>query len=240
VIILIFNLGIKSTMENFNQLSMREVQLNIPVTEKDNCSLEIGDIVYLNGLIFTGREGFYKRIFDEGHEPPIDIRNISNVTFHCSPAVSEINPGEYNIPSVTATASFRFDKYIPMLFDRYGVRVVVGKGGMQQEVYQKTFSRYNAVYLSTVGYGLGATYGKSIRRVKNVFWKEELGLAQAMWVLDVKNFGPFLVECDTKGRSLFAEANKEINKTFEKMYDELPQPKLKRLGEVTRPGDEVL
>jgi hypothetical protein len=61
-----------------------------------------------------------------------------------------------------------------------------------------------------------------------------------MWILEVKDFGPFLVECDTEGRSLFAEANIEINKTFEKMYKDFPQPKLKRLGEVTRPGDEVL
>jgi L(+)-tartrate dehydratase beta subunit len=227
-------------MVNLEQVKMHERKLQIPITEEDTRALEIGDIVYLNGLIFTGREGLYKKIFDDGYEPPIDIRKMCNVTFHCSPAVSEKNPGEYNIPSVTATASFRFDKYIPKLFERYGVMAVIGKGGMQKEVYQKTFSLYNAVYLTTVGYGLGATYGKSIRRVKNVFWKEELGLAQAMWVLDVKNFGPFLVECDTQGRSLFSEANKEINKTFEKMYDELPQPKLKRLGEVTQPGDEVL
>ena len=227
-------------MENLEQVNMREVQLQIPITEDDTRVLEIGNIVYLNGLVFTGREGLYKQIFDDGHEPPIDIRNICNVTFHCSPAVSELSPGKYNIPSVTATASFRFDKYIPKLFKRYGVLAVIGKGGMQQAVYQSAFRQYNAVYLTTVGYGLGATYGKSIRRVNDVFWKEELGLAQAMWVLEVENFGPFLVECDTQGRSLFAEANTKINQTFEKMYNDLPQPKLKRLGEVIRPGDEVL
>ena len=227
-------------MKNIEQVNMREVHLQIPITQEDTRALEIGDIVYLSGLIFTGREGVYKQIFDDGHEPRIDIRTMCNVNFHCSPAVSEISPGEYNIPSVTATASFRFDKYIPELFKRYGVLAVIGKGGMQKEVYKKSFSRYNAVYLTTVGYGLGATYGKCVRRVKDVFWKEELGLAQAMWILEVENFGPFLVECDTEGRSLFAEANIEINKTFEKMYKDLPEPKLKRLGEVTRPGDEVL
>jgi L(+)-tartrate dehydratase beta subunit len=227
-------------MENLEKLDMREVQMQIPITKEDTRALKIGDIVFLNGLVFTGREGLYKKVFDDGHEPLIDIRNTCNVTFHCSPAVSEKSPGNYYIPSVTATASFRFDKYIPQLFERFGALAVIGKGGMQQEVYQSAFCKYEAVYLTTVGYGLGATYGKSIRRVKDVFWKKELGLAQAMWVLEVKNFGPFLVECDTQGRSLFAEANKEINKTFEKMYNDLPQPKLKRLGEIIRPGDEVL
>jgi len=227
-------------MENMEHIKMREVQLQIPIKKEDTRALNIGDIVFLNGLVFTGREGLYKKIFEDGHKLPVDVRKTCNVTFHCSPAVSEISPGKYNIPSVTATASFRFDQYIPMLFEQYGILAVIGKGGMQNEVYMSAFKKYNAVYLTTVGYGLGATYGKGIHKVKDVFWKEELGLAQAMWVLEVKNFGPFLVECDAQGQSLFAKANKEINKTFEKMYNDLPQPKLKRLGEVTRPGDEVI
>jgi len=227
-------------MNSLDNLKLREVRLTAPLTEDDIRTLEIGDAVFLDGLLFTGREGLYRRLFDLDLQPPVDIRSLSNVTFHCSPAVSEISPGEYHIPAVSATASFRFDEYIPLLFERYGVRVVIGKGGMQEEVYQSAFRKYGAVYLTTVGYGLGAIYGRGIRGVKDVYWKEELGLAQAMWVLEVENLGPFLVEYDAQGRSLFKKANAEINRRFEKLYAGLPQPKLKRLGEMTSPTCEML
>ncbi len=227
-------------MERTEQLRMREIQLQLPLTEAAVRTLELGDAVFLSGLIFTGREGFYQQVFEKGLEPPLDLRRTCNVTFHCSPAVNEPHPGEYNIPSVTATASFRFAKYVPQLLERYGVRAVIGKGGMQEEVYQSAFRQHGAIYLTTVGYGLGAIYGQGIRRVKDVVWKDELGLAQAVWVLEVENFGPFLVECDVQGRSLFGLANAEVNESFEKLYEGLPPPALKRLGEVILPTDEVL
>lgn len=227
-------------MERPEQLGVREVQLQLPLTADAVHTLELGDAVFLNGLIFTGREGVYKQIFDRGFEPPLDIRHTCNVTFHCSPAVNEPSPGVYNIPAVTATASFRFAKHVPLLLERYGVRAVIGKGGMQEEVYQTAFRTHGAVYLTTVGYGIGAMYGQGIRGVKDVFWKEELGLAQAIWVLDVANLGPFLVECDTQGNSLFTRANVEVNETFQRLYADLPQPALKRLGEVILPTEEVL
>jgi L(+)-tartrate dehydratase beta subunit len=227
-------------MDRTEQLRMREVRLQLPLTDTAARTLELGDAVFLSGLIFTGREGFYHQVFEKGLEPPLDLGHTCNVTFHCSPAVSELRPGEYHISSVTATASFRFAKYVPLLLERYGIRAVIGKGGMQEEVYQTAFRHHGAIYLTTVGYGLGATYGQGIRRVKDVLWKNELGLAQAVWVLEVENFGPFLVECDVQARGPFGMANAEVNETFEKLYEGLPQPALKRLGEVILPTDEVL
>jgi L(+)-tartrate dehydratase beta subunit len=227
-------------MEQTERLRMREMHLPLPLTDAAVRTLELGDAVFLSGLIFTGREGFYHQVFEKGLEPPLALRHTCNVTLHCSPAINEPRPGEYHIPSVTATASFRFAKYVPLLLERYGIRAVIGKGGLQEEVYQTAFRQHGAIYLTTVGYGLGAIYGQGIRRVKDVLWKDELGLAQAVWVLEVENFGPFLVECDVQGRSLFGLATAEVNKTFEKLYEGLPQPALKRIGEVTLPTEEVL
>ena len=227
-------------MDQPEQLGVREVQLQLPLTEDAIRPLELGDAVFLNGVLFTGREGVYRQIFDLGFEPPLDIRHTCNVAFHCSPAVSEPTPGVYNIAAVTATASFRFAKHVPLRLERYGVRAVIGKGGMQDEVYQTAFRKHGAIYLTTVGYGLGAMYGQGVRRVIDVFWKQELGLAQALWVLEVERFGPFLVECDLQGNSLFTRANAEVNETFAPLYAGLPQPALKRLGEVTSPTEEVL
>jgi L(+)-tartrate dehydratase beta subunit len=226
-------------MERTEQLRMHEVHLQLPLTDTAVHTVELGDAVFLSGLLFTGREGFYHQVFEKGLEPPLDLRHTCNVTFHCSPAANEPRPGAYHIPSVTATASFRFAKYVPLLLERYGMRAVIGKGGMQEEVYQTAFPQHGAIYLTTVGDGLGAIYGQGIRSVKDVIWKGELGLAQAVWVLEVENFGPFLVECDVQGRSLFGMANAEVNETFEKLYEGLPQPALKRLGEVILPTEEV-
>ncbi|PON19450.1 fumarate hydratase [Candidatus Entotheonella serta] len=220
--------------------SVREVQLQLPLKAEDVQGLELGDAVFLNGLVFTGREGVYRHMFENGVEPPFDMRNTCNTTFHCSPAVNEPSPGEYNVSAVTATASFRFAKHVPLMIERYGIRAVIGKGGMQEEIYQSAFREHGAVYLTTVGYGIGAMYGRGIKRVKDVYWKEELGLAQAMWVLEVENFGPFLVECDVEGRSLFSRANAEVNETFQPLYEGLPLPALKRLGEISSPTEEML
>lgn len=218
---------------------IREVNITLPASPDDIDSLELGDAVFLNGLVFTGREGLYHMIFEKNVEPPIDIRTLGGATFHCSPAINEIKPGEYKVPSVTATASFRFAKYMPEFLRRYNIRFVIGKGGMSSSVYKESFIPNHTVYLTTVGYGLGAIYGKGIVRVKDVAWKEELGLAQAMWVLEVSHFGPFMVECNTRGESLFEQANVEINKTFLPLYDGLPGPTMKRVGEMTSPAEEI-
>ena len=129
---------------------------------------------------------------------------------------------------------------MPEFLSRYGIRVVIGKGGMSSKVYREAFRPNGTLYLTTIGYGLGAIYGKGIRGVKDVIWKEELGLAQAVWVLDVENFGPFMVESDAQGNSLFERSNQEINEKLLALYEGLPEPALKRLGEVTSPGNEVL
>ena len=227
-------------MTKQNQNEIREVSITLPATRDDIQSLELGDAVFLNGVVFTGREGLYNMIFEKNMEPPIDPRTLGGATFHCSPAISETAPGEYNVPSVTATASFRFAKYMPEFLRRYNIRFVIGKGGMSREVYKNAFIPNGTIYLTTVGYGLGAIYGRGILRVKDVAWKDELGLAQAMWILEVKDFGPFMVECNARGESLFEGANKEINEKFLKLYEGLPQPALKRLGEVTSPDEEVV
>jgi len=224
--------------ENADQ-SIREVNLTLPLDQDDYDRLELGDAVFLNGLVFTGREGVYRQIFDKNIEAPIDLRKLGGATFHCSPAISETAPGVFNVPSVTATASFRFARYMPQFLKRYGIRIVIGKGGMPQDVYREAFKPNGTIYLTTVGYGLGAIYGKGIKGVKDVIWKDELGLAQAMWILEVESFGPFLVECDAAGESLFQRANQEIDKVFLPLYEGLPEPALKRLGEVCSPETEV-
>ena len=219
---------------------IRELQLELPLTDEATRRLRIGDVVYLNGVLFTSREGVYDLLFEKREAPPVDIAAISNVTFHCAPAVSETADGGYRITSVTATASFRFAKYMGEFVPRFGIKAVIGKTGMPPEICRKVFRRHGTVYLNTVGYGLGAIYGGGVVGVRQVAWKERLGLAQAMWFLEVRNFGPLIVESDVRGTSMLERENRIINRKLLALYEGLDEPILKRLGERTRPDREML
>lgn len=225
---------------DLDKLEMNRVDLACPVDPTDVRRLKLGDLVYLTGTIFTGREGLYRRWLDEKIEPPVPLSEISNVNFHCSPAASMQADGRHVVKAVTGTASFRFGKWFDTFFTRSGVKIIIGKGGLTSADYRKLFLPHGAVYLTTVGYGLGATYGHAIKEIKAVHWLEELGIAQAMWVLDVDRMGPFIVEGDPKGNSLFELSNARINERLSDVYGDLPQPVLRRFGEEIDRHEEVV
>ena len=211
--------------------SLNRVRLTIPVTPAAIQGLKLGDVVYLDGVVYTGREGVYHKVVGEGTPPPVDLASLGNVNFHCSPAASVNDDGSFRIGAVTATASFRFSKYLTRWFEVSGCRVIIGKGGMSEADYKAHFVPAGAVYLTTVGYGTGALLGRGIKRVREVHWLEELGVAQAIWVLEVENFGPLLVESDAAGNSLFERTNRELQGRIEGLYEGLKRPALGRFGE---------
>ena len=114
------------------------------------------------------------------------------------------------------------------------------RGFRRNQGLRLRFVPHGAVYLTTVGYGMGAAYGHCITRVRDVYWLRELGIAQALWVLEVDKIGPFLVEGDAEGRSLFALANREIDARIDEIYRDLPPPALSRFGEVLSRKGEVI
>lgn len=219
---------------------MKTVRLNVPAAADDIASLEIGSIVYLDGVLYTGREGVYRRVIEEGEKIPLDLPKLSNVNFHCSPAAAIEPDGTYNVGGVTATASFRFAKWMRQWFELSNAKIIIGKGGMSAQDYRDLFVPAGAVYLTTVGYGTGALLGRGIKRVIDVFWVKELGNAQAMWVFEVENFGPFLVDSDLEGNSLFEQQGKLINAQLESLYAGLQAPALSRFGETDDRKDELI
>ncbi len=222
-----------------DDVAMDEVRLTTPVAPEAIARLKLGDVVYIDGAVYTAREGVYRKVVEEGRGLPPSVARLTNVNFHCSPAAAARADGTYAVEAVTATASFRFGRSMARWFERSGARVIVGKAGLTERAYREWFVPHGAVYLTTVGYGLGATYGASIRRVLEVHWLEELGIAQALWVLEVERLGPFLVESDREGRSLFALANREIDLRLEEAYRGLPPYAMSRIGEST-PRDEIV
>jgi L(+)-tartrate dehydratase beta subunit len=227
-------------IERLDDVRMDEVHLTTPVPEEALKELKLGDVVYLSGTLYTAREGVYRMVVERGLAFPDAVRALTNVNFHCSPAASVRPDFSYAVEAVTATASFRFGKSMRPWFERSGARVIVGKAGLTERAYREWFVPYGAVYLTTVGYGMGAAYGSCIKRVVDVYWREELGIAQALWVLEVERLGPFLVEGDSLGRSLFALANREIDARLDAVYRDLPPPVLSRFGEVISRKDEVV
>jgi L(+)-tartrate dehydratase beta subunit len=219
---------------------LKTVQLKLPASTDELRKLEIGSVAYLSGRLFTAREGVYQHAVEDGAGMPASREALGIVNFHCSPAASINADGSYNVGAVTATASFRFAKWLDRWFALSGCNVIIGKGGMTSEVYRKSFVPNHAVYLTTVGYGTGALLGRGIKRVEAVYWLKELGLAQAVWVLDVENFGPFLVESDLDGNSLFERENAKIAPGLAHLYEGTRPATLRRYGETDDKTDEVI
>ena len=166
-------------------MTIKQARLKVPVTTDDLRGLELGTAVYLDGIVYTGREGLYKKVVDEGEALPAGLKELSNANFHCSPAAAVREDGSFNMGSVTATASFRFSKWLSRWFDISGCKLIIGKGGMTQADYKAHFVPHGAIYLTTVGYGTGALLGRGIKQVRAAHWLDELGIAQAVWVLEV-------------------------------------------------------
>ena len=206
-------------MTRLDDVRMREVELTMPVTDAAIAGLELGDVVFVSGVLYTAREGVYRMIVDRGAPMPPGVREATNVNFHCSPAAAVRPDGSYVVEAVTATASFRFGKSMSRWFERSGAKVIIGKAGLTELAYREWFVPHGAVYLTTVGYGMGA---------------------QAMWVLEVERLGPFLVEGDRAGRSLFALANREIDLRLHEAYATLPPYSMGRFGETTARSDELV
>jgi L(+)-tartrate dehydratase beta subunit len=248
--------------------ALKTVQLKLPATIDDLRKLEIGTVAYLTGRIFTAREGVYKHAIEDGAGMPASKEALGLVNFHCSPA-ARINPdgtysigaiasapmedpGDvpphalanpepgYTVGAVSATASFRFVKWLDRWFKLSGCNIIIGKGGMTSEVYRSVFVPNEVIYLTTVGYGTGALLGRGIKGVAGVYWLDELGLAQAVWVLDVENFGPFLVESDLAGNSLFERQNAKIAPGIEKLYVGTRPATMRRYGETDDKTQEVI
>ena len=220
--------------------SLRTVHLDLPASREQLAALEIGTVVYLTGRVFTAREGVYKRAVEEAAGLPAPPEQLGSANFHCSPAASFDRDGSARVGAVTATASFRFAKWLDGWFKLSRCNVILGKGGMTGEIYRRHFVPNSAVYLTTVGYGIGALLGRGIKAVAATYWVAELGLAQAIWVLEVENFGPFLVDGDLAGNSLFERENAKIAPNIERLYAGTQPAILRRYGETDDKTDEVI
>jgi len=218
----------------------RKIRLSTTPTADALADLRLGDIVYLDGLMYAAREGVYMRALEEKANIPMELPAESAANFHCSPAATINADGSFTMGAVTATASFRFSKWIGEWMAKSGAKLIVGKGGMSPADYKAHFVPNSAIYLTTVGYGTGALLGRGVENVEAVHWHEELGLAQAMWVLKCNNMGPFIVASDLEGNCLFTRENAKIAPGLAKVYEGTRPAVMKRFGETDDRSDELI
>ncbi|MDK2854167.1 MAG: fumarate hydratase subunit beta [Thermococcaceae archaeon] len=168
------------------------VKLRTPLTEEDVLKLKAGDLVYLSGVIYTARDLAHRKILEEG--APFDLRGA--VIYHCGPIVQK-ESGRYRIVSAGPTTSARMNRHLEKILSM-GIKGIIGKGGMNPE----PFKEHRAVYFAFTG-GAGSLAAKSVKRVLDVYWLEELGIPEAVWVLEVEDF-PLIVGIDAFGNSLYS------------------------------------
>jgi len=178
------------------------VRLKTPLTEREVRGLRAGDFVSLTGDVVTARDKAYAKILDYARAKrhlPLDLTGA--VVYHCGPLVRRTSGG-WKVLSAGPTTSARLDDVQAEFVRRTGVRGLIGKGGVGAQVAEE-LSRLGCVYFAFPG-GAGALAARSIKSVKHVYWKE-LGLAEALWVLRVEDFGPLVVAVDAHGKNLYRQ-----------------------------------
>lgn len=179
--------------------------LTTPISAEDVEALSIGDIIYLNGCLITGRDDVHQRVIKQGRALPVDLSG--KAIFHAGPIMKAIEgqPGKYQVISIGPTTSMRMEKMEKEFIGETGVRVIVGKGGMGEKTASACVE-HKAIHTVFPG-GCAVLAAECVEEVEGVEWLD-LGMPEAMWIMKVKEFGPLIVSIDTKGNNLF-EKNKQ-------------------------------
>src|SRR5664279_2972874 len=177
-------------------LTGREVVLTPPLTEAQMRVLKVGDVVLISGEMFTGRDNVHSYLMKNA--PPVDLHG--SVLYHCGPVMLQ-EGGEWKVKAAGPTTSIREEPYQADVIKRYGVRAVIGKGGMGPKTLA-ALQEFGAVYLNAIG-GAAQYYARTVEKVLDVNLLE-FGVPEAMWHLRVKSFAA-IVTMDAHGNSLHAD-----------------------------------
>ena len=153
------------------------IQLNFPLKNEEAIKkLKIGDIVRINGTIFTARDEAHKFLLKTNKKFQNLLKN--SAIYHCGPIVKGKN-GRYGVIAAGPTTSIREEPYEAAIIKNYGIKAIIGKGGMGEDTLMSC-KKFSCVYLSIVG-GIAALITKSIKKVRNVYMLKEFGVPEAIW-----------------------------------------------------------
>jgi len=177
-------------------LTGREIPLHAPLSEEQVRALKVGDVVLISGECFTGRDAVHHYLMK--HDPPVDLHGA--VLYHCGPVMLK-SGDEWQVKAAGPTTSIREEPYEATVLERYGVRAVIGKGGMGAKTLA-ALQKFGAVYLNAIG-GAAQYYARRVKKVHRVHLLD-LGVPEAMWHLEVEDFAA-IVTMDAHGNSLHAD-----------------------------------
>jgi fumarate hydratase subunit beta len=194
--------------------NMKAKTINLPMTKDEVLKLKVGDIVLINGLIVTGRDRVHKLLFNEKpNKRQIPFNLEGTILYHCGPIIRKTGK-DFKLIAGGPTTSIRVEMYEHQIISEYGLRGVMGKGGMGRQTL-KAIKENGCVYLHTIG-GAGVYLADRVKRVVDVWKLEEFGNTEAMWVFDVKEF-PAIVTMDAHSRSLHEEIEKKSYREIKRL-----------------------
>ena len=177
------------------------VKLKTPCDEALVRSLKVGDAVEISGTLFTGRDAVHKYLHEGGKLPAgVNLRN--GILYHCGPVVMKDESGNWKVTAAGPTTSIREEPYQGQIIKEFGLRGVIGKGGMGDRTLAAC-KESGCVYLHAVG-GAAQVLAECIKSVRNVYMMEKFGAPEAIWELEVEGF-PCVVTMDANGNSLHKE-----------------------------------
>jgi fumarate hydratase class I len=192
---------IKQVVEAAKREGAREVILTPPISEEQIRQLKVGDVVVINGAMYTGRDALHKYLMD--HDAPVDLNG--QVIYHCGPVMLKDEKGKWQVKAAGPTTSIREEPYQADIIKKFGIRAIIGKGGMGAKTLAG-LKEHGAVYLNAIG-GAAQYYAKCVKEVTGVHFLEEFGVPEAMWELEVENFAA-IVTMDAHGNSLHEDVEK--------------------------------
>jgi len=189
--------------------------LKIPLTEEDVRGLEIGEVAFLDGPVYTGKSLFHIRAIDQNIIPPLDFMRM-NVLMHIGPVMEKV-ADSWRLVSMAPTSSIRFEKYGATIIEKLRIRAIIGKTTMGDGTMEM-MKKFGSVHLTVVGI-MGNLLANQVKKVLGVHLLEEVGRTEATWVMELEKGGPFIVDIDTKGNNLFHQVNQGVESKFEKFYE---------------------
>ncbi len=188
-------------------------ELKLPVDETTIRELTVGTYLELTGRMITGRDTAHTWLLEK-FQDNVAPRLKGTVIYHCGPVVNQKPDGTYEFVAAGPTTSIREEPYQADVIAQYGLRGVIGKGGMGPKTLDG-LGRSGAVYLHAIG-GAAQVLASAVKRVEEVFMLEEFGVPEALWVIDVEKF-PVVVTMDSHGGSLHFEVEKDSQQRLEQM-----------------------
>ena len=197
---------------------MTTYKLKTPISEEDTRKLKVNDVIYITGTMITARDAAHRRALEfhkEGKDLPINLQGLA--VFHCGPIVKK-EDDNWMVVAAGPTTSTRMDLFEDEFIRDFKVRVVIGKGGMGKKTTE-AMKKYGAVYGAFTG-GAAVLAARAIKSVKSVEWYD-LGMPEAMWILEVEDFGPLTVAIDAHGNNLFEDVREKVEEKRLKIYKKL-------------------